>query len=106
MSDVQTNVSVGVESASIRAVVLKCTCGNPESHLGQVCPQAIAIPQGLDGLVAHYNRDPNKQYEFNVRLAEAEGRPYDGPPIRVGSWKTGKIRGWVIRTLLKWRSKL
>lgn len=106
MSNVQTNSQAQVKSASIRAVRLRCTCGHPETHFGQVCPQAVEEPLGVDGVVAHYNSDPAAQHEFNVALAAVEGRPVQPSTMVIGIIPPGRIRAWVIRTLLKLRNRL
>lgn len=95
-----------VKSASIHAVVLKCTCGHPETHFGLVCPQAVAIPQGVDGLVAHYNADPALQKEFDDALAKVEGRPVRRSSMWFSRGPIARMQTRVISTLLKWRNKL
>lgn len=106
MSNVQTNSQAQVKSASIHAVRLRCTCGHPETHFGAVCPQAVAEPLGVDGMVAHFNSDPIAQREFDEALAAVEGRPVRPSTMIVGTFNGGKLKAWFIRTLLKIRSKL
>jgi hypothetical protein len=58
------NANTQVEEASIEAVVLRCTCGQPESHTGQACPQAQREDHGI---VSYFNRNPIKQVIWEVR---------------------------------------
>ena len=51
-----------VEEAYMEAVVMRCGCGEPDSHQGEVCPQAwedkAAFRQG------YWNRDQEKQLKW------------------------------------------
>jgi len=47
----------------ISAVKIKCTCGNPQSHIPDPCPQGIK--ENL-GVIAFYNDNPSKRVAFWV----------------------------------------
>lgn len=41
-------------SIQVEGVVLRCGCGDPDSHAGQVCPRPVEEPLGV---VAEWHRD-------------------------------------------------
>jgi hypothetical protein len=45
--------------ASISAVVTRCGCGKPASHLGAVCPHPSAVTDL--GVIAYWHRNPLKR---------------------------------------------
>ena len=51
-------VHSSVESATLEATVIRCACGSPESHAGQVCPQGRTEAMGV---IAEYQRHPLKR---------------------------------------------
>ena len=51
-------VHSSVESATLEATVIRCACGSPESHAGQVCPQGRTEALGV---IAEYQRNPLKR---------------------------------------------
>ena len=54
-----------IESGEISVVVIRCGCGEPERHPGQVCPKGIKVELGT---AAAYYRNPVKQLLFNWGL--------------------------------------
>lgn len=62
MSDMQ--VPVNAESAQIDAVVIRCGCGDPTSHLGEVCPKGILVNLGT---VAYFHRNPLRRLAWELK---------------------------------------
>jgi hypothetical protein len=65
----QTSLSGSAQPTeiSIEATILRCTCGKPDDHRGQVCPQAKVIPLGI---VSYRHRNPliNAWRNFKLRI--------------------------------------
>jgi ABC-type antimicrobial peptide transport system ATPase subunit len=53
-----------IQEATIEATVIRCGCGNPDSHAGEVCPQGI--PTNL-GVVSYYNHRWYKRLMWRVK---------------------------------------
>lgn len=62
MSDMQ--VPINAESAQIDAVVIRCGCGNPASHTGQVCPMGIPVELGT---IAYFHRNPLRRLAWELK---------------------------------------
>lgn len=41
--------SARLEALTVEATLLRCTCGNPDAHRGEICPQARIEPRGVVG---------------------------------------------------------
>lgn len=39
--------------AAVEATILRCRCGEPDSHAGAVCPQAVPEPLGMVAFEHH-----------------------------------------------------
>lgn len=51
-------------SATVSAVVIRCTCGKPESHAGQVCPKGKAVDLGV---ISYYHRNPLRRLAWRIK---------------------------------------
>jgi hypothetical protein len=49
------NPAKGLGKIVLEATVIRCRCGEPEQHVGAVCPQGVAEPIGEIG---YWNRNP------------------------------------------------
>lgn len=58
---VVNDARVNAQEASIQAVVIRCTCGAPESHFGAVCPRGASTDLGT---VSYWHRNPLKRWAF------------------------------------------
>lgn len=63
MMNSNMQVPAHAQSGSIEGVVIRCTCGHPESHVGEVCPQGKRINYGT---MSYYHRNPLRQLAWNV----------------------------------------
>lgn len=52
-------VHAKAKEASIQAIVIRCTCGIPDSHFGEPC--ARGKQQNL-GTISYWNRNPLKRW--------------------------------------------
>ncbi len=59
-------VPINAESAQIDAVVIRCGCGNPASHAGQVCPMGIPVELGT---IAYFHRNPLRRLAWELKQA-------------------------------------
>lgn len=57
-------VSSAVESASISAMVTRCTCGNPSLHIPDPCPGGRAEDHGV---IAYYHKNPLRRLLWWMR---------------------------------------
>lgn len=62
MSDME--VPINAESAQIDAVVIRCGCGDPASHAGQVCPMGIPVELGT---IAYFHRNPLRRLAWELK---------------------------------------
>ncbi|MEK6323615.1 MAG: hypothetical protein AABN33_18395 [Acidobacteriota bacterium] len=46
---------------SISAVVIRCRCGDPDSHRGEVCPRGEREDRGT---VSYWHRNPLKRFYY------------------------------------------
>ena len=53
-----------VRQATVEAVVVRCTCGDPASHVGQLCP--FGRREDL-GVVAYYHRSRLRRWAWRLR---------------------------------------
>jgi hypothetical protein len=49
------NAAGRVKQFSVEAVVIRCACGNPASHLDALCPVGVVEDHGT---VSYYHRNP------------------------------------------------
>lgn len=60
----QVNDQVPVRHAEIKATVIRCCCGDPSSHAGQVCPTGFREPERT---VAYWHRSLLKRAMWRIR---------------------------------------
>ena len=63
------NIPVGAKEVSIEAEVIRCTCGNPQSHVPNPCPQGVS--EG-NKVVAYWHKNPIKRAigQFRIRMRQ------------------------------------
>jgi len=54
----------GIKSAELGLTVIRCGCGDPDQHLGSVCPRPREVEQL--GTVAYWHRNPLKRLWWRV----------------------------------------
>lgn len=59
-------VPINTESAQIDAVVIRCGCGNPDSHKGEVCPKGKPVNLGT---IAYFHRNPLRRLAWELKQA-------------------------------------
>ncbi len=57
--------SADVREAEIRAVVIRCGCGEPSSHSAAPCPTPRALEDR--GIVSYYHHNPLRRLLFRVK---------------------------------------
>ena len=57
-------------STSVSAVVVRCTCGNPASHAGAVCPQGKTQDMGV---ISYWHRNPLRRLAWRVKRIMKKG---------------------------------
>jgi hypothetical protein len=60
----QMEIAAYAESGSIKAVVIRCGCGNPASHPDAPCPTPLKL-EDL-GTVAYFSRNPLRQAAWDL----------------------------------------
>lgn len=65
MEHVSSNQTNQLAEGSIRAVVTRCGCGDPWSHIPNPCPSPRAVED--KGVVAYYHRRWWKRWAWAVR---------------------------------------
>ena len=74
MNSGEMAVPTNVQESSLEAIVIRCGCGDPSSHLGTVCP----TPRSREdlGVIAYYHRNPLRRWAwmFNKRVREWKER--------------------------------
>ncbi len=56
-----------VKSAELHAVVIRCRCGDPDSHKGEVCPHGVSDDLGC--VASMHTRKPATWWQiFKLRL--------------------------------------
>lgn len=58
--------ATGLTEVRVEATVLRCRCGNPNSHTGAVCPNARVETIGTVGYI---HRNPIKNFIGNAYIA-------------------------------------
>ena len=58
--------ATGLTEVRVEATVLRCRCGNPNSHTGAVCPNARVETIGTVGYI---HRNPIKNFLGNAYIA-------------------------------------
>ena len=77
----ELKVPMNVKQGTLEAVVIRCGCGDPNSHFGEVCPKGIREDHGV---VSYYHRNPLRRWawEFNQQ--------YKLMKERIKKWKESK----------------
>lgn len=65
-------VSAGVQQGWTEAKVIRCGCGHPETHLGEVCPTPRTIEDR--GAVAYFHRNPLRLWAWAINRKIKEFR--------------------------------
>jgi hypothetical protein len=73
--------SRSVVEMTTEAVIIRCRCGDPASHQGEICPKGQTVDLGV---ISYWHRNPLK------RLAHAVSnfaKSHDFPHVRVKKQK-------------------